>query len=292
MKTGKIRQVVFLLMVFIVFACLLEACRPGKNKENYVTTIHPFEQIIQSVLGSSASVKKLMPAGASPHTFNLKPSDLQKAADALALFVGHEHLDRWAYDIPDVEIIEMMSFIPEKYLRPFDSGEQGMDPHFWTDPLTVMAMLPALTKRLIRFQPQDSVLLLKNITRFMQDLDELNSEIEQKLAPFAGSAIVLSHPFFRYYLLRYKFRIIDIIEPHPGSSPTPGAIQEKINLYKKENVRLILTHPAHSDRIARLIAESTNSPVCKTDPLGGADGRVSYRDILIYNTDKIVEALQ
>lgn len=278
--------IISLLMVTII------ACSQEKIRHDYVTTIHPFQQIIQPLLGETAKIAKIVPPGASPHTFSLKPSDLKLTESALALFVGHEHLDRWAYEIPDVARIELMSLIPQNLLLFFDQARHDPDPHFWTDPLLVRSMLPAIAARLVHLQPQDSLQIDQNLKLFMADLDQLNNEVEQKLASVSGAGVVLAHPSFRYYLLRYHFQIIDIIEPHAGSDPTPRAIQEKIEHYKQQKVKLILTQAAHSDQTARLISEATGIPLVRIDPLGGNKGEITYREIIMSATDKIAEALK
>ena len=286
------RMIPALYTVVFFLTVMIMACIPEKVKHDYITTIHPFQQILQPLLGEYAHISKIVPPGASPHTFSLKPSDLKLTESALALFVGHEHLDRWAYEIPGVERIELMSFIPAKFLKYFDHGQDDLDPHFWTDPLVIRSMLPGLAEKLVKLQPKDSVHFYQNLNEFMTVLDQLDLEVEQRLAPVSGAAVVLSHPSFRYYLLRYNFQIVDIIEPHPGSDPTPRAIQEKIELYKRQSVRLIITQVAHSDQTARLISEATGIPLVRIDPLGGTKGELTYREIILSATDKIAEALR
>ena len=73
-------------IVFIALAFILP--RP-----EYLTTIHPFQAILQSVVGSRGAVNALLKSGGSPHAFELLPSDVVKAGRADALCFGSKDLD-------------------------------------------------------------------------------------------------------------------------------------------------------------------------------------------------------
>lgn len=47
-----------------------------------VTTINPYYLIVFQLLGDTASVKLLVPPGANPHLFSLKPSDAKTLEEA------------------------------------------------------------------------------------------------------------------------------------------------------------------------------------------------------------------
>jgi zinc/manganese transport system substrate-binding protein len=152
-------------------------------------------------------------------------------------------------------------------------------------------MLPGLQNILEKHTTLDRKSLEYNTNRFAADLQRLHEETEQITAPCRGTAVVISHPFFRYYLKRYGFRIIEIIEPHPGKQPTPRTVEILLKSIEENNVQIIMTHPSHTDDIARLLAESADIPICRMDPLG-ADSRIrNYPDLIRLNTNKILESL-
>ena len=264
----------------------------------YVATIHPIKEILQNVVGERGTVETIMPPGASPHTYEMKPSDIQRVNSADALFSGDEHLDHWSHEFNNPNSIEIFSLVPGEFRLEITSHfgrnknkSLGEDPHFWTDPLTVKALLPHLVKTLTELDPAGGENYEENAARFAASLDELSAKIAHMLRPVAGQKVLLSHPFLQYFLNRYSINLRGIIETIPGTEPTPRDISEIIKQVKKEKIKIILVHPQHSVRPAQLIAESTNCTIIKLDPLGGTPGRTTYAELIEYNAKRILEAL-
>lgn len=276
-------------ILLIILLLSIFSCTKKENISAITTTIHPFKLIIQEIIGPDHPVHNLMPASASPHTFRLRPSDLRNLENAHILFSGGKNLDNWATGLQVENNIELTKLIPKEYLHKFD--DKSVDPHFWTDPLAVRAMLTALGEVLIKHISVDSSLIRANIASFSADLAELNKEIVALTEQHQNTAVVLSHPFFRYYLLRYGFKIAGIIEHHPGHHSTAKSVEKMIRNFLSKNVKLILTHPAHTDDIAGLLSESAAIPVCKLDPMGKNLRINSYRELILSNTKLILENL-
>jgi zinc transport system substrate-binding protein len=265
---------------------------------NYVATIHPIQEILKNVVGDRGAVEAVMPPGASPHTYEMKPSDINRVNSATALFSGDEHLDHWAHEFDNPNSIEMFGMVPADFQLEIKSWfgrnknkSLGEDPHFWTDPLTVKALLPNLVQKLSKLDPQGKEQYKANAEIFAKNLDALSAQTAKTLKPIQGKSVLLSHPFFQYYLNRYQIELKGIIETNPGTEPTPRDIAEMIKAVKKEKINLILAHPQHSTRPSELVEESTNCKIVKLDPLGGVPGRMTYEEMIYYNTKIIYKAL-
>lgn len=281
-----------LIVAFLIILLFIVSCTDNTNRTEITTTIFPFRLIIERITSPDKTVHNLMPASASPHNFRLKPSDLLIIEQAEILFMAGKNLDSWANDLPVKKSINMLSLIPTDSLIYFEPEGKVADPHFWTDPLTVRSLLPALRDSLIRLTSIDHQKIKANTDKFSSDLLQLHDSISTQLIPFYGTVVVLSHPFFSYYLKRYGFEVAHIIEKFPGHHPGPRAIENIIRELKFKNVRIILTHPSHSDDIAKLISETTDIPVCQLDPLGGHDEIRTYKDMIRFNTNKLTEFLK
>ena len=90
LKKGKIKMKKTFIFV------LLLSFNSAYSQTKYVTTIHPFHEILKNITGARGEVHRILPPGASPHTYELRPSDLRIVATATALFYGSENLDAWA----------------------------------------------------------------------------------------------------------------------------------------------------------------------------------------------------
>ena len=267
-------------------------CSEKSEEPTIITSINPFRQIIEPLVGPIIKVHNLMPPGASPHTFRLKPSDMRQVESGSLFFVGAKNLDPWAFELFAPNMVGLECLISARDVLFIDPDSQIIDPHFWTDPLIVKTMVPTIGQQISIFFPEYAGQILSNQNHFIARLDSLHQAIALTLQPFKGTNVILSHPFFQYYLHRYEFGIITIIEPYHGNLGTIKSLQAKIDLVPQEHVKLILAHRDHSSRQAKLIAESTQIPLVIIDPLGSERGNTTYDKMLWSNTLRIAEALK
>jgi len=292
---------IFVKTFIILYALLFIS--DVQSQSRYITTIHPFETILTSIAGDQGHVSKLLPPGASPHTYELRPSDMRRVASATAFIIGGENLDDWALNLRNPHTIELLHLLPSDSLIRIKSDDgahheghhhhhAGIDPHFWTDPLLVKSLIPGIVDTLCALDPGGRDVYRKNAVACMSGLDSLHVRIREILKPHIGSAVMLSHPFFQYFLKRYGIRLAGIVETSPGTEPSPKELRKNISMIVTEDVRAIFTHPQLSNRPALLIAESTDVKICELDPIGGVEGRLTYEEIMIYNARKIAEILR
>ncbi|MDZ7705490.1 MAG: metal ABC transporter substrate-binding protein [Trueperaceae bacterium] len=84
-----------------------------------VTSVHPYYDLMRQIAGTDAEVVRVLPPGASPHTFDPTPRDVRQIAGA-DLVVINGGLDEWLLglveasgtDAPVVEVFELLSFQP------------------------------------------------------------------------------------------------------------------------------------------------------------------------------------
>jgi zinc transport system substrate-binding protein len=265
--------------------------------------------IIQEITGSD--VECILPNGASPHTYTPKPSDALKVAKASAFFFASKNLDGWAEKMDSKNTIELIRLIPKSLLvekskfgdnhDDHDHGEaenddsfnyEEYDSHFWTDPLTVKALLPMLVQKLAEIHPENSELYKKNSDSFKEELDKLDSEVSIITENIKTKSIFLFHPSFLYFINRFGLTYGGSIEWNPGQENTPNSLANLINLIKSANVKSIFSEPQLSDKAAKVLAEQTGTKVFMMDPLGGTSGRKKYRDFILYNANTLKEALE
>jgi zinc transport system substrate-binding protein len=272
----------------------------------YVATIQPLAAILEQVTRGRGEVVRLLAPGSSPHTFDPRPSDAVRLERAIALFYAGPSLDKeWTAKMPAAHRIEMLLLVPEDYLLPMIAHEHEhgkhkhrrhetstADPHFWTDPLAVKAMLPALAEELSALDADGRTLYHENADRFATELDELHNRTAAILEPVRGRAVLLFHPSFQYLLKRYGLEVAGTIELFPGREPSPRALHDLIKKAKSLGIHAVFTEPQLSPRPAQVIAEAANLKLYELDPIGGIEGRRSYEEIILYNARTLATGLQ
>lgn len=273
----------------------LAACTEAHPTHRFVATIPPLAFVLRELAGDTA-VAVLLPPGASPHTYEPRPSDVAAAQRSAAFAYVAPALDGWAARLPARRRIEMFALVPPALrlpLPPPDAGEAraleasvddgAPDPHFWMDPVVVRAVLPALTDSLCAVDPERCALYRGNAARFADTLRALDAELAATLAPLRGRAVVLFHPSMRYLLARYGIRVAAMVEPSPGQEPTPRRVEALAAIVRRTGATTIYTEPQLPRRPAEVIAELAHVRLDELDPLGGTPGRDTYAALLRYD---------
>ena len=207
----KMNKVSFLLLIIFFTAPF------AFSQDYYATTIYPFKLILEEILGESGTVYTILPPGASPHTYQLKPSDLRHVTNARALIIGGHGLDDWAFDLQHKHLISLLDVISHSELlyQGEDKGNEieykeekyhnhhhhktDFNPHFWTNPLTVKVLLDSLVNEMMIDYPESRKLYEENKKTFASALDSLHEQIDKMLVGVKGSKVMLSHPFYDYF---------------------------------------------------------------------------------------------
>lgn len=273
-------------------------------KPVFAATIHPVGAILREVVGQRAEVRVLLSPASSPHTFAPTPSDVSRVQEALALFHVDPTLDGWATRFPVEERIALFAMLPVELRVPADGhvcAEHGhdqahqhgdqWDTHFWTDPLVVKAILPALVEELTRLDPDGEAHYRAGADAFGASLEALHAELTAQLISVNGRAVLLFHPSLLYLMQRYGLRLGGVVEPFPGRSPSPRQLRDLIALMRRENIRTVYSEPQLSQRPAQALAAATGARLAVLDPIGGVEGRMTYAELLRFNAAVLRDTL-
>lgn len=268
------------------------------SSADVVVTIEPLAMILGELVGEPAQVVALVPAGASPHTYGLRPSGARMAQASSVLFYVDDHLDGWAAGVSAPEKIAVFEGLPDSLKKrradaPADGDPRHVyNPHFWTDPLTVLELVPFLIASLDEVDPEGRWIYESKRDQFVFDLARLDAEIDALLQPFKGEGVIVHHPSWRYFLDRYGLETVAVLEPSPGKEPTPRYLKEVIDTARAQDVKLIISEPQLPSRPAEVVAEAAGLKIVELDPIGGAGGRTTYAEWLLENARKLREALE
>ena len=299
-------------VLLLVLSVLLWGSASGEAPVRYIATVAPIADLLARVTEGRAEVIRLLPSGASPHTYEPRPSDIRSAEGAAAIVYVDRLLDGWAANLPGPRRLRVLGLVPDSLLLPLpadvlpghdhDHGARGgggderdstgADPHFWLDPVAVAATIPVLAESLAAFDPEGAEVYRRNGARVAASVDSLHRRIEATLEPFRGRVVLLSHPFNRYFLSRYGIREAGVIEIVPGKEPTAKELVRVIRAVRQSGADAIFALPQLSREPARAVEEATGIPVVLLDPLGGAPGLDTYEEILLAMTRGAAEALR
>ncbi len=289
-----------LLLFSIIFA--LGSCGAQNTKTIIVTTSNPVFAIIKEIAGPRVDVRYIIPPGASPHTYQPKPSDVYKSQAANVLVYVADNNDGWAAKLPGSRnLLQLVELLPREFwidyrgekVSPDDTTitTKNIDTHFWMDPLAVKALLPALAHTLSKLDPQNAATYRTNAELFSNRLDLLHRQVDNILHNVKGRTVFLHHPSIMYLLNRYGLIYGGSIEEAPGKEPSPKYIATLIQKIRESGAKAIFNEPQLSDKAVRSIADEANVSVYLLDPVGGTSGRESYQELILYNARTLAKAL-
>jgi len=273
---------------------------PAAATVQVVATVFPVADIVRQVGGSDVEVATLLPAGASPHTFEPAPAQIRQVAQAHIFVQVGAGLDGWTQPLlsaaqRSLRVVTLADGV--ELLRAGDAhgGSIAGDPHIWLDPLLVRDhVVPAVAGALTQVAPEHGPAFEAGAAAFRAALTRLDAEIRAALAPLPHRHYVSFHAAWRYFARRYELTEVGAVEPFPGKEPSARDIASLVERARAADVRAVLVEPQFSPRTAEQIAREIGARVATVDPLGGSQlaGRAAYLDLMRYNVQRFIEALQ
>jgi len=259
-------------------------------------SIPPQKYFVQRVGGDLVQVDIMVPAGASPHTYEPKPRQMAAISQADIYFtIGVEFESAWmrrfAAANPRMRIVDTAAQIRRIPIsghhhhdepehdghgheqhgqegagdRHDEEHQAGLDPHIWLSPPLVKQQAAAILAALQAADPRNAPRYLDRHDRFVADLEALDGELKEMFSGRQRTRFLVFHPSWGYFAEAYDLEQVAVeVE---GKSPKPAQLQEIIERMRTENIRVIFVQPQFSDRSAKLIARSIDGEVVSIDPL-------------------------
>lgn len=287
-----------------VTGCAGSAPAGDADRPVVVVTTTVLGDVTAHLVGDQAEVLTLMAPGADPHSTGMSAQQAQQlrtadlvVSNGLGLEEGlQQQLDRAAED-------GTTTFVAGEHVDVLEySGEDasGPDPHFWTDPARMVAVVDALSTTLAGLDGIDAARLTAATTAYRAELTALDEELRTRFAaiPADRRALVTNHHVFGYLAQRYDFEVIGAVIPGGATLAAPSAadLQDLAEAIRSSGVPAIFADSSHPDRLVQVVAEHTGLDIAVvplfTESLSEPDGEApTYLDMVRVNADRITEAL-
>lgn len=264
-----------------------------------LTSIKPLQLIAAAVQQGAGRPDVLLPPGASPHHFALRPSDVRRVADVDLLYWVGPDLEGFlprvlaGRDKPSVAVQEL----PGMILRHFGQAVHGddehhdehddhdhdhrpgsLDAHLWLLPANARVIAAKMTADLAAADPANAALYQTNLQAFEQRLDALDGRLKTRLAPLAGKPFFVFHQAFDYFESAYGLQHVGVFtaasEVQPGARHV-AAMRERL---KATGPACVFSEPPLRPRLAETLSAGLPVRLAELDALGVEAG--SYEQLL------------
>jgi ABC-type Zn uptake system ZnuABC Zn-binding protein ZnuA len=283
---------------------------PGSGAVVVVTSTTVLADLVRQVGREHVSVTSLVPAGGEVHTFEPRPSDVQRVAEADLVVVNGLGLDAWvaalaadagthapivalAEDLPGVAYLEGTPHAGE---TEGGAGEHGVNPHLWLDVANARAYVGRIDEALRTADPANAAAYEAASREYEARLEQLDEYARDTLGaiPQADRKVISFHDAFPYFAAAYGIEIVDTVVAAPGQDPSARAIADLVGVIRDEGVRAILAEAQFSPDLVRTLADETGVVVVSdlyTDSLGEPPVD-TYEGLIRWDVDRVAAALR
>jgi ABC-type Zn uptake system ZnuABC Zn-binding protein ZnuA len=225
-----------------------------------VATTTQVADLVRQVAGGRADVEGMLRAGADPHDYEPRPSDVAAVAKADVVFRSGGEVDEWLSDVidnagGDAEVVTLL-----------DSVERlGDDPHWWQDPRNGVRAIEAIRAALSSADPDGRARYARNAGRAAGELRRLDREIAScvRRVPAAKRKVVTTHDSLGYFARRYGIDVVGAVIPSLSTQAqaSAGDVQDLVDQIRRERVEAIFPESSVSPDVERAIARESGARV-------------------------------
>lgn len=289
----KINNIFFFsVLSLILFSSI---CLAG-DKPTVFVSIVPQKYFVQQISKDLIDVEVMVQPGASPATYEPKPSQMADLSSCAAYFaIGVPFESTWLGKISavnssmnvvhtdkDIEKIAMARHHHEEEANGehHDEGHHEnepsghdtnpddhviLDPHIWLSPTLVKKQAGILLETLTAILPQHADFFAANYREFMEEIDTLDGILKANFQGMEGKRFMVFHPSWGYFAKEYGLEQIPIeIE---GKTPKPAQLGKLIQHARESDIQVIFVQPQFSKKSAEVVAREIRGEVLFADPL-------------------------
>lgn len=262
-------------LYIIAVSLLASACGghagTAADRTMYVT-IAPLAEIIEGITGDDFTVEVLVPAGASPETFEPTPKQFMALNESKAVFaVGLIDFETALTSrIADAsKVVDLSRGIAAEtgccsHHAHGAHHAHGVDPHVWTSPRQLRTMARNAYEAIHAMYP-DSAKYTSAFEALAERLDALDAECAAACAASGRRCFVIFHPALTYFARDYGIEQIAI--EHEGKEPTARRLGQIIEKARQAGVRHVLYQSQFPKSAVEVVANDIGAECTPFDPL-------------------------
>lgn len=276
-----------LFRLFVAFTFSLFAIGSAQAEVRVLTSIKPLQLIAAAVQDGVAVPEVLLPPGASPHNYALRPSDVRKVQSVdLLYWIGPDmegFLPRVlkGRSLPSVAVqdlpgMKLRHFAENSHSHAEEAGEHDhdhrpgtLDAHLWLSPVNARVIATRIAADLSAADPANAARYQSNLKAFNERLDALDTRLKARLAGIAGKPYFVFHEAFDYFEDAYGLKHTGVFsvaaEVQPGAQHV-AAMRARLQQVGKT---CVFSEPPLRPRLAETLVAGLPVKLAELDALGG-----------------------
>ncbi|WP_223465132.1 zinc ABC transporter substrate-binding protein ZnuA [Pseudomonas sp. GL-RE-26] len=276
-----------LFFVFVAFIASFLLIGSAQAEVKVLTSIKPLQLIAAAVQDGVAIPEVLLPPGASPHNYALRPSDVRKVQSVdLLYWIGPDmegFLPRVlnGRTLPNVAVqdlpgMKLRRFAEDSHSHAEEADEHdhdhrpgSLDAHLWLSPVNARVIATKMAADLSAADPDNAARYQSNLKAFDERLDALDARLKKRLADVQGKPYFVFHEAFDYFEDAYGLKHVGVFsvaaEVQPGAQHV-AAMRARLQEVGKT---CVFSEPPLRPRLAETLVAGLPVKLAELDALGG-----------------------
>lgn len=253
-----------------------EASQPKEELTRpLLVTVPPYLFLIGELVGDGLPVELVLPAGASPHTYEPTARQVDRLSRGRIWFTLGEPFEERAFRAmqafsPDLERFDLrqgVDLIEDSHCHSHaGQAHSCADLHYWLSPKELNRQLSLLVPFLISHYPSLRSRIEQNGQRLQLELKQLDEQLASLLSQtdHPSRLMLVAHPAFGYFARDYGLEQLSIEQE--GKEPSVRQLTQLLERAKAASTHKVFVLPQYPKKAAELIASQLGAELVQVDP--------------------------
>lgn len=280
-----------LFLIFVASLIGLLSVSNAQAEVRVLTSIKPLQLIAAAVQDGISVPEVLLPPGASPHNYALRPSDVRRVQEAdLLYWIG-----------PDMETFlprvlagrakpsTPVQSLPGMHLRHFVAGAAhddadetaeadehdhdhrpgSLDAHLWLSSVNARVIAARMASDLSAADPANAARYESNLKAFNERLDATDAKIKARVAGISDKKYFVFHEAFDYFEEAYGLQHAGVFTVSSEVQPGAQHVAQMRKRLAEFGKTCVFSEPPLRPRLAETLSAGLPVKLAELDGLGG-----------------------
>lgn len=279
-----------LFSIFVAFVASFLLIGSAQAEVKVLTSIKPLQLIAAAVQDGVAIPEVLLPPGASPHNYALRPSDVRKVQSVdLLYWIGPDmegFLPRVlngrtlpSVAVQDLPGLKLRHFAEDNHSHAEEAEEAdehdhdhrpgSLDAHLWLSPVNARVIAAKIAADLSAADPDNAARYQSNLKAFDERLDALDARLKKRLAAIQGKPYFVFHEAFDYFEDAYGLKHAGVFSVAAEVQPGAQHVATMRARLQEVGKTCVFSEPPLRPRLAETLVAGLPVKLAELDALGG-----------------------
>ncbi|MEN5202092.1 zinc ABC transporter substrate-binding protein [Pseudomonas wadenswilerensis] len=279
--------------LFVAFIATL-AMAQAQAEVRVLTSIKPLQQIAAAVQDGVGTPEVLLPPGASPHHYALRPSDVRRVGDVELLYWIGPDMEGFlprvlktrskpSVAVQDLPGLHLRHFGEDSHSHDEDShsnDEDGddhdhdhrpgsLDAHLWLSSVNARVIAAKMAADLSVADPANAARYQSNLKAFGERLDTLDLRLQKRMAGISGKPFFVFHEAFDYFESAYGLKHTGVFSVAAQVQPGAQHVAAMRKRLQEVGKTCVFSEPPLRPRLAETLTAGLPVTLAELDALGG-----------------------